>query len=309
MRQLQLVRKELAFQKDFIRLIETMRNTAHRSYIKTKEIEGEYYEGLISEIKNFAAFLYRANVKSSFVSTNVEKECFVLVTPDSGMMGGLNNHVTDEYKSLVSKCNVEPLTFVLGEKGAIELGGRANVLSFTGYKEDAKDISDKVKQIRAQIFEEVLKGNIGRVGVVYPSSISFQQQTVKYDILLPCRELLGDVSLDIKDSREPILDSPPDSMATYLASQWLDVRFRMVLKDAKLAEFSARAVHLNTSYENLEKQLDDLEKEYLKIRRTNIDKQIAEANASQLLRKRKYKRFQMMERAKLLNKRPQSKAN
>jgi ATP synthase F1 gamma subunit len=287
MKQLQQLRKDVAFQKDFIKLIESIRNTAQLNYVKIRDIEGEYYEERLNEIKNFAAFMYKADIKSSFVSTDVEKSCFILVTPDSGLMGGLNNHVMDEYKDLIYKCKVEPLTMVLGEKGALELGQKDNIMPFAGYKENQYEINSKVEQIRGKVFEEILKGNIGKVYVVYPSTISFTKQIVKTDLLLPCVELLGDSKLEFKDNRKIILESSGEDMAAYLASEWLDTRLYMVLKDAKMAEYSARAVHLSASKQTLEEQLEVLEKELNQVRKELIDKQSREASSSQLLRKKK----------------------
>lgn len=286
MKQLQHLRKEVTFQKDFINLIESIRNTAQLNYVRTRDIEGGYYDERLAEIKNFAAFLYKSNIKSSFVNTSVDRQCFILVTPDSGLMGGLNNHVMEQYHELVSKCTIEPLTIVLGEKGASALEEKKNVLPFAGYKENAEDIYLKVEQIRASVFKEVLAGNVGKIGVIYPASLSFSKQMVKYDILLPCQELLGDINLEIKDDRKIIIESSGDGMAEYLASQWLDTRLYMVLKEAKLAEFSARAIHLSASQQSLEEQLKVLQDDLRDTRKELIDKQSREAASSQLLKKR-----------------------
>ncbi len=106
-------------------------------------------------------------------------------------------------------------------------------------------------------------------------------------MLLPCTDLTGEAP-STKDTRKIVLESSPDDMAAYLASEWLNTRLYMVLKDAKLAEFSARAMHLSSSQQNLEEHLKVLEKELNSVRKELIDKQGREASAAQSLRKRKH---------------------
>ncbi|VVB80418.1 ATP synthase gamma chain [uncultured archaeon] len=287
MRQLQEIRRDLQFQRDFIQLMEGLHNTALLNYTKIKAVEDRYFEEYMKEIRTFAAFMKTANITGKFMEQTAGKPCYILITPDSGLMGGLNNYVVERYFLETKDLAETPITMVLGEKGAQALEARASIIPFSGYKEAADEITSKVDQIKESLFTQIKAGTINRVGVIYPASVSFSKQEVRYERLLPCEDLIEEIKLEIHDPRRVLIESPGEDFAEYLAAQWLELQLYKVLRDAKLSEHSARAMHLSTSKENLENQLKETEDEYRKVRKSLIDKSSREAAAAQQVKKKK----------------------
>jgi ATP synthase F1 gamma subunit len=285
MEQLIKIRKQLKFEKDMCFIMGNLRDLASASYIKTKEL-GNFYSRFVDELKNFAAFINLPEIDHPFVRNDNPVKAYILVTPDSGLMGGLNSKIIAEYENRTSKLPTNPVTIVLGERGANAIGIKDNVFPFAGYRETKEDITKKIEQIKEQTSSLINDGRIGSLEIIYPTSLSFSKQDVRVDLLMPCRDLISNLEPKDRDIRETLVESSASDLVNYLMKSWFDIRIYMALKDAKLAEYSARAIHLSGCHAKLEKQLKLTEIKLNDLRKDLIDKQVRETSTVQLLRKK-----------------------
>lgn len=281
------IRKELAFQKSFLALIENLKLVSIENYYKTKQLD-DFYTRIIDELKKSASFMRFADIKSPYLQSYSPTKAYIVLTPDSGLMGGLNNRVIQAYEYFASHAEVEPVTIVLGEKGAHAIGANSNVIPFLGYKETLESISEKVNQIKEYICQAIDDNKIGGVDIVYPASLSFSRQEVRIESLLPCQMLIDENKPTFSDKRRIEIESSSEDLAKYLASYWLNIKLYMAFKDAKLAEYSARAVHMNGCESKLERELEVTKKKLSDLRKELIDKQMREiATVKGLIKKKK----------------------
>jgi hypothetical protein len=76
-------------------------------------------------------------------------------------------------------------------------------------------------------------------------------------------------------------------MVEYLAGVWVTSRLFEICEDSKLAEFSARAMHLEGSVQKVEKERKKLEHKCFKAAHELIDKGMRESFASRGKRRRR----------------------
>jgi len=142
---------------------------------------------------------------------------------------------------------------------------------------------------------------MGKVVVVYPRPISFTAQTIETVNLLPCAELFDASSGSevgrrvegrgfLAKATQVIVESSFSDMVEYLAGVWVTSRLYEIFEDSKLAEFSARALHLEGSFQKLEKELKKIKHLCFKAAHEKIDKGMREsfsAKGSQKKRRRR----------------------
>jgi hypothetical protein len=94
----------------------------------------------------------------------------------------------------------------------------------------------------------------------------------------------------IAEAREVIVESSFDDMVEYLAGIWVTSKLYEVFEDGKLAEFSARAMHLEGSLQKVEKEYKRVKQLCFKATHELIDKGMRESFAAKSTKGRKKKR-------------------
>ena len=84
-----------------------------------------------------------------------------------------------------------------------------------------------------------------------------------------------------------IVESSFSDMVEYLSGVWVASKLYEVFEDSKLAEFSARAMHLEDSLQKLEKNQKKLRHMCFKAAHERIDKGMRESYAADKKRRRK----------------------
>jgi F0F1-type ATP synthase gamma subunit len=138
---------------------------------------------------------------------------------------------------------------------------------------------------------------MGRVQVIYPRALSFSSQAIEVANLLPCAELF-DRAADsevgrrlrlrrfLAEAQQIAVESSLAALLQYLASMWVTAKLFEVLEDSKLAEFSARAMHLEGSVQKVEKQHKKLKHQCSKAAHERVDKGMREGFAAKSLKMR-----------------------
>jgi F0F1-type ATP synthase gamma subunit len=212
-------------------------------------------------------------------------------------MGGLNAGVIEGgYNAQGELPNEKVRWIVIGEKGSSKLSETGREFkAFPGITPDTR--LEQALEIRDYLVKEVAEGNIGKVIIVHPRPLSFTQQTVDTITILPCGELFdrgGQTAISehvkgggfIADARKVIVESSYRDMVEYLAGVWVASKLYEVFEDSKLAEFSARAMHLEESSQKLEKDHKKVKHQCFRAAHEMVDKSMRESFSS---RKKKRK--------------------
>jgi len=293
------LRRDLRFNAEFLQLIQTLKNIAASQY-HTLEREKERFADFMAQFTGFFQVVDMVHQDAPLVNVMTDVVGIVLVTSDSGFMGGLNAGVIQagyDVQGILPATQIRYI--VIGDKGASKLseGGR-DFKAFPGISPETR--YEQAMEIRDYIVKEVSEKRIGKVVVVHPRPISFTQQTIDTFNLLPCGELFDRASLPasssavpssaagklIASARKVTVESSFEDMAVYLAEVWVASKLYEVFEDSKLAEFAARAMHLEDSVQKLEKEHKKLKHQCFRAAHELVDKSMRESFSSRKKKKK-----------------------
>jgi F0F1-type ATP synthase gamma subunit len=207
----------------------------------------------------------------------------VAITTDAGFLGGLNMKVVsaalDEARSM-------PTTMIIvGERGkACARGVDLPMVAFPGVKDEERH--GQAAQLRDYIFQKALSGDLDTVKVVYPQTVSFGVHRIRVVPFLPFKpENIKRPSPRVK--RDLILESRPENIIEYLVYLWMGVRLYDIFGFSRLAEFSARYVHLEESTEKLKEEEGKIRQEYFRVRHELADRALRELISGRSVRGKK----------------------
>lgn len=274
-------KKELQFNREFKQLVDIL-----------KQIATSHFQALVQKKKEFTKFteafdgFFRlidlVKINNPFVQSRSETTGVIIVTSDEGFMGGLNTRVIE---TALAETPGKRDLIVLGSHGATDLkaGGFA-LTEFPGVVyEDRYAQAVKLKDL---VMDWVLQERIGGLIIVYPYPVSFTVQKPRVERLLPCAELFKKQEMLLEDESRVILETPPEKMIAYLVGTWIVSRLYIIFEESKIAEYAARAVHLEQSHDRLVEEGKMLRYRYFRAKREVVDKGIRETFASILLRRR-----------------------
>ena len=290
------LRRELRFNGEFLQLIQTLKNIAASQY-HALEREKERFAEFLEAFAGFFRVVDMAAVDDPLVRSTTDVMGVVMVTSDSGFMGSLNAGVIQTGIDAQGALPDERIRFiVIGEKGAGKLA-EANKPHkfFQGIAPDTR--FEQALEIRDYLVKEVLEQRLGRVILVHPRPISFTQQTIDTVRLLPCADLFDKTASVIvehaagkglaADARKVIIESAFRDMVQYLAGTWIASKLYEVFEDSKLAEFAARALHLEESAQKLEKEHKKLKHQCFRAAHEMVDKSMRESFSARKKKPRK----------------------
>lgn len=302
--QLMELRKELKFNKELVQLIETLKNIAAAQY-HMLEKEKERFDRFMDAFAEFFQVVDLVDVQNPLVKVSTDVLGVIIVTSDSGFMGGLNQGVIRAALELCAGRTPDQVSFVvLGDKGESVFTDQGRKFKFfPGIVQET--IYEQAVAVKDYVVQEVLERRMGKLVVAYPRPLSFSAQEIKHISLLPCGELFnrsadsevgrrvqggGFLAETRQAARSVVVESSFDDMVKYLSGVWVTSKLYEVFEDSKLAEFSARAMHLEGSFQKIQKEYKKIQHMCFKATHEQIDKGMREsfaAKGGQRKRKRK----------------------
>lgn len=284
------IRREMRFYTELVQLVETLKNIAAAQY-HAMERQKQRFQEFLDAFAGFFRVVDLAGVSHPLVRTESPVLGLVVVTSDSGFMGGLNQGVIRTALQVQgTRPDAEVSLVVIGDKGATAFSDMGRTFRFfRGIVQER--LYEAALEVRDYLVAEVQERRMGRVVVVYPRPISFTAQTVERLDLLPCGELFDRAAPSevaehwrgtrlVAEARRVIVESSFEAMVEYLARTWVGSKLYEIFEDSKLAEFSARAVHLEGSHQKVQKELQKIRHLYFKAAHEKIDKGMRETFAA-----------------------------
>lgn len=295
--QLNELRKELRFNTELVQLIETLKNVAASQY-HAMEKEKDRFNAFMDAFAGFFRVVDLAKVDNPLIGIQSDRIGIVMVTSDSGFMGGLNRGVMDSGLDVQRGHSTENTQLVMiGEKGAAMLHDQRREFKFFGGISQST-IYEQAIEVRDYIVAEVLAGRLGKVVVSYPKPISFTSQTIDVVGILPCGELFDREVVDsaiarhtrtdrlVADATSVIVESMAADIVEHLASVWVTSKLMEIFEDSKLAEYSARAMHLEGSFQRLQDEQKKLKLRTFKAIHEKIDRGMRDSFSALSTRRR-----------------------
>lgn len=290
MKSFQVLKEELELNGDMAELMDILKGIAVSEFWALAKKQGRFAR-FMNAFNGFFNILDFSQVEHPFAKEE-GKLALLMLTSNEGFMGGLNTRVMKA--ALAHEEADEAHLIIVGEQGAMQLK-----VTNRKYKEFPGVIGEERYEasvdLRDYIVAETKKGTFGRLIAYYPKPVSFMVQKVEALKLLPCTELFQRKGKLVPEELEGlIVESSLHNMIQYLAETWIVQKLYEALEDSKLAEFSARTVHLEESFQLLKERNKGLRFQYLRSWHEIIDKGMRDIFSAQIVR-RKVKRKQLAE--------------
>jgi len=273
------IKEDLEFHHGLSSLLEVLKNIAVSQY-RTLEKKIKTYERFLTNLDGFFELIDIQITDHPFVRARSNKQMVVAVTSDSGLLGGLNMQVVNA--ALAELEQVPGNLVVIGDRGKVYAKERKiPFIAFSGIKDDER--FSQAIQLRDYLTKKVLTDNIGYLKVVYPKSVSFTVQRVEIVPFLPFSPKFFKREAKKIEPSEVIFESTPEDVAGYAVYLWIGQKIFEIFGLSRLAEFSARYVHLEESHQKL-KELDAKTRlEYFRVRHELVDRNMRELFAARSL--------------------------
>ena len=284
MKLLSQVKNDIEFNRNLYNLVDALGKIAvSQYYILEKKVK--LYEKIFTGIEEILAAIDITNSNLPFIDPRNCPPAVIAVTSDAGLLGGLNMQVMNLAAKEISRAGGRLLT--IGEKG--RLYAAENNIAATSFK----GISDEesflqAQQLRDYIIAEVSFQRLGELKIICPHPISVISQRVQTITLLPITQAVSlppqspAVGRGGGNGPEVILESSTDNILKYLAYIFLGNKLYDIFSLARLAELSARFVHLETSKSKIEQLNKELRLQYFRQKHELADRNMRELFAARL---------------------------
>ncbi len=282
MQSIQKLREELDLNTDMTELMDVLKGIAMSEFWALAKKQGRFAR-FMNAFNGFFNILNFSGVDHPFARP-VGRLAILMITSNEGFMGGLNTRVIDT--ALNNPEAKESELLIVGEQGAVRLNALSQKFTaFPGF--DNEQRFEASIQLRNHIVQQTRQGVFGRLMVYYPKPVSFMVQKVEELQILPAAELFKKKeAIDEEELKDLIVESSLHDMIQYLVEIWIVQKLYEVLEDSKLAEFSARTVHLEESSQLLQGQTKGVRYKYIRRVHELIDKDMRDIFSAQIVKKR-----------------------
>ena len=276
------IKEEMHLNVYMAELMEVLKGVAVSEYWMLLKKQGRF-KRFMDAFNGFFNIVDFSSLDHPFAQ-NKGKLAILMITSSEGFMGGLNARVIET--ALAHPEADAAALIMVGEQGAVRL--EALKRPFKGFGGIVTETSYAAAvDLRNYIVQEVKKGAFQRLTVYYPKSISFMVQRVEELRVLPCTELFqkrGNPAPEEVDGL--IIESSLPEMIQYLVETWIVEKFYEIFEESKLAEFSARTVHLEESFQILQERGKMIRFQYLRSWHESIDKGMRDIFSAQIIRRK-----------------------
>jgi F-type H+-transporting ATPase subunit gamma len=216
------------------------------------------------------------------------KELLVVIASNRGLCASYNINVIKEAVKYIKKDKDREVDFIIVGKKAETVSKGTNgkiIASFIKLPDDL--YADDIIPLAKMVIEEFIKGNYGKVSIVYTDFISSLKYEAKISPLLPivkdnfveAMELSKEV-LEYKKAEAIILFEPNEQVVLNLVlPRLIEVRIYQALLEANASEHSARMVAMKNATDNAKSMIEELTLYYNQARQSGITQEISEISS------------------------------
>jgi F-type H+-transporting ATPase subunit gamma len=215
----------------------------------------------------------------------VQRAAVLILTSDRGFAGGYNVlRVAQGLRALLSERGVEPVTYVVGQRGITwhRFRGREIAEQWRGFSEAPKH--DNARDIAATLVEAFGRpaeegGDMGRVGeiyIVYTEFVSMLTQNAVVRRILPLE--IAETTEEPASGPVPLYEFEPSPQAVLdaLLPWYVESRIYHALLESAASEIAARRRAMKSATDNANDLLEQFTREANKARQAEITQEISE---------------------------------
>jgi F-type H+-transporting ATPase subunit gamma len=213
----------------------------------------------------------------------VQRAAVLILTSDRGFAGGYNANVlrvAQGLRALLSERGVEPVTYVVGQRGISwhRFRGREIADQWRGFSEAPKH--DNARDVAATLVEAfgrpAEEGGVDEIYIVYTEFVSMLTQNAVVRRILP---------LEIAETTEEPVSGPvpmydfepsPEAVLDALLPWYVESRIYHALLESAASEIAARRRAMKSATDNANDLLEQFTREANKARQAEITQEISE---------------------------------
>lgn len=280
MRLLAAIKKDLEFNLNLYNLLEVLKEIAIAQF-KILEKKIRTFDDIFQALAEIFELMQVTHSDHPLLAPSKRQPAVIALTSDAGLLGGLNMGVMSAAIKEAERNKAKLI--IIGERGQMyaQESGLPFVV-FKGVKDETR--LQQALELRDYVLQEELAGRIGELKMVYPFALSIVAQQVKTLQLFPFskQEQLGGRSRDESAVTGVITEAEMGDLLEYWIYLYLGQKFFQIFGLSRLAELSARFVHLESSKTKIDQLNKDLRLQYFRQRHEMIDKNIRELFAARL---------------------------
>lgn len=281
------LRANMRFADDLLEMMEVLKAATARQF-RILQGRRKGFEPFRTHLEEFMSVLGVGRFRHPFLLARPQlPKAILAITSDEGFLGGLNAAIVT---LAFEQATVADDIIIMGERGARYLTemykGAFTVLPALG-----DDITyDRAGAIRDLLIEKYLSGKIGKALIVHARFLSLTVQEPFVTKLLPCPELFRPPEdrqrfrpgAAKKTVVQATIEPGPAQAVDFLVRATLTQQIHSIFLDAKIAEYAARIVHLEGSYQEITEMNRRVLFSFFKHMHQKSDKDIREIFASRL---------------------------
>ncbi len=217
--------------------------------------------------------------------SNNKKELLVVIASNRGLCASYNINIIKATTEYVRNNKDKEIDFIIvGRKAeSVSKGSKGKIIaSFIKFPNDL--YSDDIIPLVKLVIDEFVKGNYGKVSIVYTDFISSLKYEAKVSALLPITEenLLEIMGLDKEEvkSKKPeaitLFEPNEERVLDLVLPRLTEVRIYQALLEANASEHSARMVAMKNATDSAKSMIEELTLYYNQARQSGITQEIAE---------------------------------
>jgi F-type H+-transporting ATPase subunit gamma len=212
-----------------------------------------------------------------------QRAAVLVLTSDRGFAGGYNANVlrmADSLRGLLSERSVEPVTYVVGQRGITwhRFRGRAMAGQWHGFSEAPKH--DNARDLAATLVEAFGRpaddGGVDEIYIVYTEFVSMLTQNAVVRRILPLE--IEETTGERPGGPVPLYEFEPSPQAVLdaMLPWYVESRIYHALLESAASEIAARRRAMKSATDNANDLLEQFTREANKARQAEITQEISE---------------------------------
>ena len=259
--------------------METVSAVRYRQFYKNWAEGGMFYD-FLAQLAYLIVTAEKTIEHPLMLANDSNCHALIVIGSDRGLCGGYNSNVfklIDVHLNMAKRFDRELKVYVKGKKAVNYLAGKGVEITKEYNDFEGVPTSVQAKEIADDLIGQYIRGEIGRVGIVYTRFYSPASQHAQTLTILPVAELIDDLTTRAtviwpwELAFEDFLLSPSaeeifDSLATMMVRTAISGCF----VDAAASEHLTRVVAMRNATDNAEEMLKLLTQEYNRARQNEI---------------------------------------
>ncbi|MFH2137140.1 MAG: F0F1 ATP synthase subunit gamma [Candidatus Omnitrophota bacterium] len=271
------LKDDMNFYRSLGGLIELLKMIAITHY-HNLEKKLETYEEYLKVIAGFFSWLDMQKTSHPFMRSSDKPTGIVAITSDGGLLGGYNALIMNE--AMRQRQEEDGKLIIVGKRGKLYVEKQKIVYAVFPGITNAGRLEQALK-LRDYLVEQALKGNLGKIKIVFSNPISFTLQRVETIQLLPfVQKIRRPPKLEVKDV---IFESDFAGLAEYLIHLWMGQRVFEILGLSQLSEQAARFMHLEVCTQRIKEMDQKLKFKYFRARHEIVDQNMRELFSARIM--------------------------